>query len=124
MVKIYSSRFYEELKTFVWVGNKAQGMKGHNDDLVMSFAIGMWLFDASDDYSKNSRDINDAMLKAMSVTRNTYDDLPNAILDGRPHNNLGSENKNIDSKQKQDRSIHSSDIKNKIKILNDWKWVL
>ena len=120
MIKIYSSRFYEELKTFVWIGNKAQGMKGHNDDLVMSFAIGMWLFDASEGYSKNSRDLNDAMLKAMSVTRNTYDELPDAILDGRPHNNPGLENKNVDSKQKQDRSIHSSDIKNKIKILNDY----
>jgi hypothetical protein len=106
------------------VGNKAQGMKGHNDDLVMSFAIGMWLFDAADGYSKNNRAINDAMLKAMSVTRNTYDDMPDAILDGRPHNNLGAENKNIDPSSNKNRNIHSSDIKNKIKILNDWKWVL
>jgi hypothetical protein len=124
MINIYSTRFYEELKTFVWVGNKAQGMKGHNDDLVMSFAIGMWLFDAADGYSKNNRAINDAMLKAMSVTRNTYDDMPDAILDGRPHNNLGAENKNIDPSSNKNRNIHSSDIKNKIKILNDWKWVL
>jgi len=124
MIKIYSTRFYEELKTFVWIGSKAQGMKGHNDDLVMSFAIGVWLFDSVDGYSKSNRDINDAMLKAMSVTRNTYDDLPDAILDGRPHNNKNSENKNIDIGKKQNRNIHSSDIKNKIRILNDWKWVL
>jgi hypothetical protein len=124
MIKIYSSRFYEELKTFVWIGNKAQGMKGHNDDLVMSFAIGVWLFDASDTYSKSSKDVNDAMLKAMSVSRNSYDDLPEAILEGRPYNNPGSENKNLDTKQKPNRDIHTSDIKNKIKILNDWKWVL
>ena len=124
MVKIYSSRFYEELKTFVWIGNKAQGMKGHNDDLVMSFAIGIWLFDAAEGYSKNSRDINDAMLKAMSVTRNTYDDLPDAILEGRPHNNPGKDRKNVETAREVKRSIHSSDVKNKIKILNDWKWVL
>tara|TARA_R100000664_G_scaffold33789_2_gene52029 strand:- start:4739 stop:6367 length:1629 start_codon:yes stop_codon:yes gene_type:complete len=124
MIKIYSTRFYEELKTFVWVGNKAQGMKGHNDDLVMSFAIGVWLFDASDTYSKSNKDVNNAMLKAMSVTRNSYDDLPEAILEGRPYNNPGSDNKNLDSKQKLNRDIHTSDIKNKIKILNDWKWVL
>ena len=124
MINVYSSRFYEELKTFVWIGNKAQGMKGHNDDLVMSFAIGMWLFDAAEGYNKNSRDINDAMLKAMSFHSTPYEDLPNAILDGRPHNNLSSENKNVDEKTKQNRNIHSSDVKNKIKILNDWKWVL
>ncbi len=124
MIKIYSSRFYEELKTFVWIGNKAQGMKGHNDDLVMSFAIGVWLFDASDGYSKSSKDLNSAMLKAMSVSRNVYEDLPDAILDGRPHNNPGSEGSNIETSRPVKRGIHSSDIKNKIKIINDWKWIL
>ena len=33
-------------------------------------------------------------------------------------------NKNIDPSSNKNRNIHSSDIKNKIKILNDWKWVL
>ena len=97
-------------------------MKGHNDDLVMSFAIGTWIFDASEGYSKNNRAVNDAMLKAMSVTRNTYDDLPDAILDGRPHNNPSTKNKNVD--KTVNRNIHSSDIKNKIRILNEWDWVL
>ncbi len=124
MVKIYSTRFYEELKTFIWIGNKAQGMKGHNDDLVMSFAIGVWLFDASDGYSKTSKDLNSAMLKGMSVTRNVYEDLPDAILEGRPHNNPGSEGSNIETSRPVKRGIHSSDIKNKIKIINDWKWIL
>lgn len=124
MIKVYSTRFYEELKTFIWIGSKAQGMKGHNDDLVMSLAIGVWLFDSVDGYSKSSKDINSAMLKAMSVSRNTYDDLPNAILDGRPHNNPGSDRKGVDTSQAPDRGIHSSDIKNKIKLLNDWKWIL
>ena len=40
-ILIYSSRFCDELKTFTWRGNKAQAMRGHNDDLVMSFAIAM-----------------------------------------------------------------------------------
>jgi len=124
MIKIYSSRFYDELKTFVWIGNKAQGMKGHNDDLVMSFAIGTWLYDASEDYSKNSRLINDAMLKAMSVTRNSYDDLPDAILDGRPHNNKSQENKNVDKKSKIDRNIHGTETNKKLKILSEWDWIL
>ena len=124
MIKVYSSRFYEELKTFIWIGNKAQGMKGHNDDLVMSFAIGVWIFDTAEGYSKNSRGLNDAMLKAMSVSRNTYDDMPDAILEGRPYNNPGSERKNVDPQKQVKRGIHSSDIKNKIKILNDWKWIL
>ena len=99
-------------------------MKGHNDDLVISLAIGCWIFDASDGYSKNSKAVNDAMLKAMSVTRNTYDDLPDAILDGRPHNNPGTEGKSLDPGRPAKRSIHNSNIKNKMKIINDWKWIL
>ena len=34
-LKIYSSRLHDEMKTFIWKGNKAQAMKGnYNDDLV------------------------------------------------------------------------------------------
>lgn len=123
-LKIYSSRSYEELKTFIWIGNKAQGMKGHNDDLVMSLAIGVWIFDAAEGYNVSSKALNESMLKAMSVTRNTYDELPEAILEGRPHNNPGAERKNVDPSAPVKRGIHSSETKNKIKILNDWKWIL
>ena len=45
-VSFYSSRLHEELKTFVWKSNKAQAQKGKNDDLVISAAIGSWLFDS------------------------------------------------------------------------------
>ena len=69
-IKIYSSRFYDELKTFVWKNNKPQAMKGYNDDLVMSLAIGVWLHDTSPEYSKDAMDLNQAMLKGMKFTRN------------------------------------------------------
>ena len=42
------------------------------------------------DYSKNSRQINDAMLKAMKVTRNSYDDMPGAITEGNPNSSTTS----------------------------------
>tara|TARA_Y100000310_G_scaffold114582_1_gene113058 strand:- start:991 stop:2622 length:1632 start_codon:yes stop_codon:yes gene_type:complete len=123
-IKVYSSRFYEELKTFVWNNNKAQAMKGHNDDLVLSMAIGSWLYDASEDYGKYAKDLNASMLKAMSVKRNTYDDLPDAILEGRPHNNTSNENLNIDTSKERSRNIHKTQIRDKIKILNEWEWLL
>ena len=59
-IAVYSTRFYEELKTFTWSGNKAQAMKGYNDDLVISFAIAAWLYDSSSEYSVNSKILNDA----------------------------------------------------------------
>jgi len=65
----YSSRFYQELKTFVWSNNsKAEAMKGHNDDLVISLAIGAWLYDANSEYSKGAVNLNAVMFGSMKRT--------------------------------------------------------
>ena len=72
-IKISSSRFYEEMKTFIWKGTKAQAQKGSNDDLVLSLAIGVWLYDTSPNYNKQSVDVNAAMLQAFGVNRNRVD---------------------------------------------------
>ncbi len=61
----YSSRFYEELKVFTWNTGRAQARAGFNDDLVMSLAIGSWLFDGASDYSKSNAGLNEAMLSGM-----------------------------------------------------------
>ena len=75
-ISLYSSRLYEEMKTFIWKGNKAQAMRDKNDDLVMSLAIGIWLYDTSN-RSQQSVDINATMLDAMGVHKNN----PPAELD-------------------------------------------
>lgn len=77
---IHSSRIYEELKTFIWKGTKPQAMRGKNDDLVMSLAIGCWLFDTSPEYSKQTTDLNSAMLHAMSINK-TKSNLANPAHD-------------------------------------------
>ena len=66
-VRIYSSRVYEEIKTCVWKGNKAQARKGANDDLIMALAIGVWLYDTDPNYHKQSVDLNAAMLAGFGV---------------------------------------------------------
>ena len=73
-LRIRSGRLIDELKTFVWKGNKPQAMRGYNDDLVMSLAIGVWLFDTSPDYSRDAMALNKAMLAGMKFTRNQYRD--------------------------------------------------
>ena len=124
LISVYSSRFYEELKTFVWKGNKAQAMKGYNDDLVMSFAIGTWLFDASADYSKNSRALNDAMLKAMKVTRKPYDDMPDAITEGRPYSSGTRDPKLQPDDVKRKNLSPGWDKKQKARALSEWDWLI
>lgn len=42
-IKIYSSRFIEELETFIWTGKRGQALKGKHDDLIMSLAIGCYI---------------------------------------------------------------------------------
>ena len=73
-VSVYSQRLVDELKTFVWVGGKAQAQRGRNDDLVMSFAIGLWLYDGSSFSSKKTVDVNKAMLQGFAI--NKKEELP------------------------------------------------
>ncbi len=120
-IKIYSSRFYDELKTFVWKGQKAQAMKGYNDDLVMSLAIGVWLFDTSSEYSKDSSALNQAMLEGMSKRSTKYEDLPSAITDRRPHSST-SRNPNADPDGK--KSEGSSSWKKSIDISREYDWLI
>jgi hypothetical protein len=46
-VNIKSLRLLEELRVFIWKNDSGTAMNGYNDDLVMSFAIGMYLRDTS-----------------------------------------------------------------------------
>jgi len=78
----YSSRFYDELKTFVWNDNRVQAMKGENDDLVMSMAIATWLYDASAEHGKDSNILNQSMLAGMSVTSQHFNGTSNDLLSG------------------------------------------
>ena len=43
LVKINSSRFVNELKTFIWNNGKPQAMRAYNDDLVLALAICCWV---------------------------------------------------------------------------------
>jgi hypothetical protein len=45
-INFFSTRLVNELRTFIWNGQKACAMKDQHDDLVMSAAIASFLFDA------------------------------------------------------------------------------
>jgi len=85
---IYSSRFYEELKTFVWNESKAQAMKGEHDDLILSLAIGTWLYDASSDYGKDSDKLNNAMLAAMGFKNKQFNGASNDVISNKHHQEI------------------------------------
>ena len=119
---VYSSRFYEELKVFaVNSDGRASARRGYNDDLVMSLAIGTWLFDASADYSKNSKALNVAMLSAMSRNTTPYSDTPEAV--NSPVFVFGG-----NSKENRDGRVNfngSDNLGAKSKVnIKDHKWLL
>ena len=115
-----SSRFYEEVKVFTWQSGRVQAKKGFNDDLVMSLAIGAWLYDASGDYSKSSQKINAAMLNAFGNRKSKYKDTPEGVLSEVNHFNP------FFPKQESKNNVKTN-IKNAIKKSNipkDMLWVL
>jgi len=67
-IKTYSRRLFSELKTFIWNGRKITAMRGYNDDLIMSMAIGLWLSESnSSSYNVAQIQQADAILKGMEV---------------------------------------------------------
>ena len=44
---IRSKRLIEELLVFIWNGSRAEAQHGYNDDLTMSFSIGLWIRDTA-----------------------------------------------------------------------------
>ena len=66
LIKINSSRLYNEMKTFVWQNGRAQAMKGFNDDLIMACAIGCWIRDSVFVTNVREGDYQKAFLSAMT----------------------------------------------------------
>jgi hypothetical protein len=69
LIKVYSSRTINEMKTFIWKNGKPQAMKGYNDDLIMALAIACWVRDTA--LQANARELNyqKAFLDAIYTTK-------------------------------------------------------
>mgnify|MGYP003111291033 CR=1 FL=1 len=117
---IPSSRTYEELKTFTWNTGRAEAKRGFHDDLVMSLAIGTWLYDASADYSKGSKSINDAMISAMSVSSNVFTEGGSASIAVQNESDTGKRSNNVDKTSKNPFKLNRAVSK----IPNDYLWVI
>lgn len=88
-LKTGSTRLYSELKTFVWNGKKVSAMKGHNDDLIMSLAIGSWLADNnSGNYNIAQMQQADAILKGMSINNTDINKTVISPFYGNSHNSV------------------------------------
>ena len=71
-VTFQSKRLLEEMKTFIWKYGKAEAQTGYNDDLVMSFGIGLYIRDTALKFRQHGLDITKAALSSMQTTQTPY----------------------------------------------------
>ena len=71
-VTIRSKRLLEEMKVFIWRNGRPEAQSGYNDDLVMSFGIGMFLRDTSLKFQQQSLDSVRAALGAVKSNNVGY----------------------------------------------------
>ena len=89
-IRFYSSRLYDEFKTFIWKGSKAQAQKGKHDDLVIAAAIAVWLYDTDPHRNKQTVDLNKIMLDGFAINTKGAEKVTNpwsrvAFNPFRPH---------------------------------------
>ena len=71
-VTIRSKRLLEEMKVFVWKNGRPEAQVGYNDDLVMPFAVGMFLRDTSLKFQQQSLDSARAALGNIQKSTTSY----------------------------------------------------
>ena len=75
LVKIYSNRLIDELFVYIYKNSKTQAMDGYNDDLVMSYAIALWVRDTALRLQKDRNDQQWAMMNTMLDKNGNREDL-------------------------------------------------
>jgi len=99
LIKTYSSRLANELRTFIWYNGKPQSMRGYNDDLVMALAIGCWVRDTA--LQANARELNyqKAFVDAIITSKTTF----NTRIKGQ----IGYTGEDTNSKKEEAKRLYS-----------------
>jgi hypothetical protein len=109
LVKLHSNRLIDELFVFVYktaiINSKAEAMEGYNDDLVMSYAIALWVRDTALRIQTDRNNQQWTMMNSILDNNGNKPDEPVGFQKGK----LGHPNKNpyemeIGNKEKEDLS--------------------
>jgi hypothetical protein len=71
--KIYSSRLYNEMNTFIYINGRPDHQKGHHDDMIMSIAMATYVAESSFGQLTKVTEHTKAMIDSWAV--NTNDEL-------------------------------------------------
>ena len=93
--RIYSSRLYNEMNTFIYVNGRPDHQKGHHDDLIMSLSMCTYIAESSFSSVSKVTQHTKAMLESWQVSTNNkkHSDFFNPyISDNKQANNQPSKN--------------------------------
>ena len=68
--KVYSSRLFNEMNTFVYINGRPDHQKGHHDDLIMSIAMATYVAESSFSSLTKVTEQTKAMLNSWSISNN------------------------------------------------------
>ena len=71
-VTVQSKRLLQEMRTFIWKNGRAEAQSGYNDDLIMSFGIGLYVRDTALKFRQHGLDMAKAALGAISKTQTPF----------------------------------------------------
>ena len=95
-VTIQSKRLLEEMKVFIWRNGRPEAQSGYNDDLVMSFAIGMYVRDTALKFKTQGLDLTRATLSNITAIKSNPQG--HFVANGKPNPynmNIGGQNEDI-----------------------------
>ena len=84
LVKLHSNRLIDELFVYIYKNSKTEAMEGYNDDLVMSFAIALWVRDTALRIQKDRNDVQWKMMDSMLANNGNKPDLAPGFQKGTP----------------------------------------
>jgi hypothetical protein len=69
--RIYSSRLYNEMNSFIYINGRPDHQRGHHDDLIMSIAMATYVSESSFSNLTKVTEHTKAMIDSWSVNNNT-----------------------------------------------------
>jgi hypothetical protein len=79
---IKDKRLIQELFTFIWNGSKAEAQSGYNDDLVMSWAIALWVRDTALKLRQQGIELTKSTLNGISRNTGIYTNKSSQLKEG------------------------------------------
>tara|TARA_R110000851_G_scaffold78314_1_gene172863 strand:- start:4893 stop:6497 length:1605 start_codon:yes stop_codon:yes gene_type:complete len=85
LVKIYSMRLIDELFVYIYHNSRTEAMAGYNDDLVMSYAIALWVRDTALRIQTDRNNTQWKIMDSMLANNGNKEQLSAGFQKGNPH---------------------------------------